>query len=572
MKFSKLTVAIAATLGATASFNALAMDLYVDTKTKQIYAEPGRGRVLMGSFEKVAEAPANSLAAPAAPLATKAEVSAIREELALKNNEIKALSEFAAEANGPESAHVSLKDGIHFATKDGNFSAGINGRMQVDSQVNNQSFDTPSNGYFGATNRNGSNITTGIGDQRAALNDGVALRRARLGVEGTFFKKTDYKFEYDFTRGNGLNAGGVTDAYIRYNFSKPFSVKVGAFKEPFSLEEATSNRYTSFIERNMAVNTFVDNLNTYKMGIGANYATDRWQVGSSLQTEGVGGYNAYGNNSLTASTGSAINTNGGVNRNGGGGDTSWEVNTRLTGVPWMASKTKFLHVGASGSFININNNYTSNGTYSNGGLIYANGLGGNVDRSNILNTGNLTSTGNENNAAARQANNVTRFGGESAVVYGPFSAQAEYIQTNVSGKGYDNAVLQGAYGYVTYFLTGESRNYKAKTAAWDRLKPNRNFDMKGGLGAWELVAGYDWMDLNSGGVLGGSANVAKGGFNWFPHSHLRVSANYLHPMNIQTANQQQYKQGGTPALTTTQGQAFNGASLDMFETRVQVDW
>jgi len=212
MKFSKLTVAIAATLGATASFNALAMDLYVDTKTKQIYAEPGRGRELMGSFEKVAEAPAHSLAAPAAALATKAEVAAIREELDLKNNEIKALSEFAAEANGPESAHVSLKDGIHFATKDGNFTAGVNGRLQVDSQVNNQSFDTPQNGYFGKTNPNGTNITTGIGDAPAGLNDGVALRRARLGVEGTFFKKTDYKFEYDFTRGNGLNAGGVTDA------------------------------------------------------------------------------------------------------------------------------------------------------------------------------------------------------------------------------------------------------------------------------------------------------------------------------------------------------------------------
>jgi phosphate-selective porin OprO and OprP len=570
MKFSKLTVAIAATLGATASFNALAMDLYVDTKTKQIYAEPGRGRVLMGSFEKVAEAPANSLAAPAAPLATKAEVSAIREELALKNNEIKALSEFAAEANGPESAHVSLKDGIHFATKDGNFSAGINGRMQIDSQVNNQSFATPMDGYY--NNVSGSTATNGM---PASLNDGVALRRGRLGVEGTFFKKTDYKFEYDFTRGNGLNAGGITDAYVRYNFSKPFSVKIGAFKEPFSLEEATSNRYTSFIERNMAVNTFVDNLNTYKLGIGGNYATDRWQIGSSLQTEGVGGYsNAYGNSALTSNngsasnnTGSASNNNGGVNRNGGGGDTSWEVNTRVSGVPWMASKTKFLHVGASGSFININNNYTSNGTYNNGGLIYANGLGGNVDRSPILNTGNLTSTGNQNLATAHQANNVTRFGGESALVYGPFSAQGEYILNNVSGKGYNNAALAGAYGYVTYFVTGESRNYKAKTASWDRLKPNRNFDMKGGMGAWELVAGYDWMNLNSGGVLGGSADVVKGGINWYPHSHLRVMANYLHPMAINTQGQQ-----GKAGTSSTQGEAFNGAKLDMFETRVQVDW
>ena len=49
-------------------------------------------------------------------------------------------------------------------------------------------------------------------------------------------------------------------------------------------------------------------------------------------------------------------------------------------------------------------------------------------------------------------------------------------------------------------------------------------------------------------------------------------ANYLHPMNIDTSGQQGYKQGGTAANTTTQGAAFNGASLDMFETRFQVDW
>ena len=558
-------MAIAATLGTSFAFDAIAMDLYVDTKTKQIFAEPGRGRVLMGAFEKVAEEP-SPLSPPKAPLATKAEVAAIREELQLKNNEIKALSEFAAEANGPESAHVSLKDGIHFATKDGNFSAGINGRLQIDSQVNNQSFDTGTyTANQSSTKYQDGSQTNGVS---AGLNNGAGLRRARLGVEGTFFKKTDYKFEYDFTRGTGTNAGGITDAYVRYNFSKPLSVKVGAFKEPFSLEEATSNRYTSFIERNMAVNTFIDNLNTYKVGIGANYATDRWQIGSSLQTEGVGAYNAYGSGTAASATGA----NGGVNRGGGSGDTSWEVNTRLTGVPWMASKTKFLHVGASGSFIQINNNFKANGTYNNGGIIYANGLGGNIDRTAILNTGNLTSNTTQKAGGARMADNVTRFGAESAMVYGPWSVQGEYIQNNVSGNGYDNASLEGAYGYVTYFLTGESRNYKAKTAAWDRLKPNRNFDMKGGMGAWELVGGYDWMNLNSGGVLGGSATVAKGGINWYPHSHVRIMANYLHPMSIDTTNQQNYKIQGGGTTNTGQGNALNGASLDMFETRVQLDW
>src|SRR6185312_2884825 len=38
------------------------IDLYVDTKTKQIYAEPGEGRVRMGSFEKVPEKPAKPVA------------------------------------------------------------------------------------------------------------------------------------------------------------------------------------------------------------------------------------------------------------------------------------------------------------------------------------------------------------------------------------------------------------------------------------------------------------------------------------------------------------------------------
>ena len=47
------------------------------------------------------------------------------------------------------------------------------------------------------------------------LDDGMSIRRARLGIEGTFFKDTDYKFEYDFTRGNGTTGAGVTDAFIR---------------------------------------------------------------------------------------------------------------------------------------------------------------------------------------------------------------------------------------------------------------------------------------------------------------------------------------------------------------------
>jgi len=345
-----------------------------------------------------------------------------------------------------------------------------------------------------------------------------------------------------------------------YQFSKEASVKVGNFKEPFSLEEATSNRYTTFIQRNMMVDAFVDGLNTYKSGIGANYSTDRWMAATSLQTEAAG----VSKSTTSVGTGAAVSSSdlaknlpgvGGdtSNRGGGVGDTAWEVNARVAGTPWFESKTKFLHVGAGGTYMQLNNNYSANGTYKNGSISFANGIGNNVDRTNILSTGTLTS-GNKGVAGSHQADYVTRFGAESAVVYGPFSAQSEYIRTDVSGKGYKDTALDGYYGYVTYFLTGESRNYKAKTASWDRIKPSHNFDMKGGLGAWELATGYDYLNLNSGDIAGGRASTAKFGINWYPNSHTRVMANYIKALDIKSTN------------------VYNNADFDIIETRVQLDW
>ena len=82
MKFSKLTMAITIALTAGASTNALAISLYVDTKTKQIYAEPGKGRVLMGEFEKVGDKPKVA----ESPEADAAEMAAIRKDIEFKTN------------------------------------------------------------------------------------------------------------------------------------------------------------------------------------------------------------------------------------------------------------------------------------------------------------------------------------------------------------------------------------------------------------------------------------------------------------------------------------------------------
>ena len=220
-------------------------------------------------------------------------------------------------------------------------------------------------------------------------------------------------------------------------------------------------------------------------------------------------------------------------------------------------------------------------------------MDGNVDRTLILDTGPLSGwvpnsshysgsgcTGpgtGANTCSFRKVGSYGRFGGESAVVYGPFSAQAEFIETIVSGTGYSDNKLNGAYGYMTYFLTGESRTYKAKTGAWDRIKPLQNFTTRGGLGAWELAVGYDHLDLNSGVIQGGRASSGKIGLNWYPNSRVRIMANFIHFLDINTANVNNAAQttavnGGNTWASNNRSQSFNGTHPDIFEVRGQLDF
>ncbi len=527
MKLTKLSLAMASLIGAGFATNALALDLYVDTKTQQLFAEPGPGRTKLGSFEKVED-----------QAAQKAEIEKIKEDLALKSNAIKSLDEHV---NDPSEGKLHINEkGIKFESKDGNFDMAINGRMQVDAQMNVQN----------------ANTTTGVSPTSSdQLADGSNIRRARLGVEGSFYKDYEYKFEYDFSRGNGTVAAGITDAYLNWKGYSNLGVKIGSFKEPFSLEEATSNRWITFIERNMAVNSFSDNPNAYKTGLGLTWSEPRWTAAGALMTEPVGGGWAYSTSKATSTGGLAGQGNGNNNRNNGSGDMGWEITGRVTGLPWFEDKNKFLHIGASGSERFMPNNLGG----GDNRMAYTAAVNSNVDRSNVLNTSTIA-----------LGSTLTRMGAESAFIYGPFSAQAEYIQTDISNSSnaanaqyVNGATLQGYYGYMSYFLTGESRAYKAKTGAFDRLKPNRNFDMKGGLGAWEIAAGYDYLNLNSKGINGGEASTAKFGVNWYPHSHFKVMANYIHVLDVQQSAALGFN---------NRGKAWDGGNLDMFEMRGQVDF
>jgi phosphate-selective porin OprO/OprP len=549
-----------------------AIDLYMDTKTEQLYAKPGPGRVHLGNFVKEGPAPKEGPALKTGGVSASAtaetdnalektaeimqaqkdaELAAMRKDIELKAKmrEARLVSDVASleeRVKESEKVHIEFKEGgPHFASKDGNFTFSLNGRMQVGSQWN--FIDD----VAAATGNNAPN----------ELNNGVALRRARLGFEGSFLKLWDYKFEYDFTRGNGSVAAGVTDAFMRLNVDKAFSIKAGSFKEPFSLEEAASNRFLTFIERHMGPNTFVDNPNTYKLGIGANYAVQRFQTGIAFQTEPVGPW---------SSSSTTVNASGTNNRNNGGGDSGYEGIGRITGRPWMEDETKFMHVGISAGHTVVNTQYTANGDVVTTPSAQGGGGGGmaffafpdtNVDRTNVLNTGNL-SLGNKNDPGSRQISSYDRFGAEYWLVYGPLSLQAEYIRTNINGRGYDNEHLKGYYGYASYFLTGESRAYHVRNGASNRIRPRQNFQLNGsGWGAWELAFGYDFVDLNSGVIRGGQMDLVRFALNWYPHPLFKIQNNIIYTLNIDTSG-----------VANARSAGFNNGQIGAWLTQVQMDF
>ncbi|MEI2766961.1 MAG: porin [Nitrosomonas sp.] len=569
MQLFRPPLAILAVISLCVASSSHALDLYVDTKTKQIFAEPGPGRVHMGTYEKSgATAKATKQASPSTELtpvpedqkadasnkSTSDRLTRLREKAEKEQlkGQVSMLDERVKEV---EKIHGNFDDrGLHWSTKDGNFSVSLNGRIQPASQYN---FINEPDPAFGSNTAN-------------ELNSGMNIRRARLGVEGTFLKIWDYKFEYDFSRGNGSVGSGITDAFVRLNHTNALSYKAGSFKEPFSLEEAASNRYLTFIERHMSVNAFVDNPNTYKTGIGVNYAVPRWQTGIAFQTEPIGGWSS-------AST--SVNANGNQNRNNGSGDTGWQGIGRVSGRPWMESETKFLHVGVSAGHTDVNTQYRADGTMvgegqigGGGGMSFFAFPGTNVDRSNILNTGNL-STGALSDPNHRRVSSYDRYGAESWFVYGPFSAQAEYLRTNINGTGYSGEHLTGYYGFISYFLTGESKAYHVRNGAANRIKPNKPFQFGGpGLGAWEVAFGYDYIDMNSGAIKGGEADMVRFGLNWYPHSNVKFQANVVHTLNINTAGTPTTNTNGYSGGAGARTHGWDNASLSAFLTQLTVDF
>ena len=329
----------------------------------------------------------------------------------------------------------------------------------------------------------------GIGKEGDASD--TEWRRTRITGKGTV--KKDWSYGLTINIDDADETADINTAYIKYSGLKPISFTFGKFKEPFGLERLTSSKWISTIERAMILDV-------------VNEGHGQPETGGVM----VSGYHEEMGN---------LNWALGVfddNQEDADGDDNYAFTGRVAAAPRF-SEDSFVHLGLAFSERERDEaRYrvrTRFGVHTN-----------NAARTTL--------------ADLPSGDDASQWGVEAAFVTGPFSLQTEYVDLEIDGGSqrdengnnvgrFSDLEGDGYYIQGAWTLTGEQRSYKTKGAYFDKVKP------KGPMGAWELVARYEEIDVEYGGVVGADDSVDYDaekmvlGVNWYANSNVKFMLNYI---------------------------------------------
>jgi phosphate-selective porin OprO and OprP len=486
----------------------------------------------------------------------------------------------------PAKVLMTYDRGYHFGFSDatGDNTVELFGRLQLDT-----------GGY---TNYNPAPMTL----DRKGLSDGIDLRRARIGVIGTFMTDWHYAFVYDF--GNSSDSSninnalasansstspttsntflsGVENAFLTYNGfynqSRPFPVAFdfGIMDVPWTLEEATSSNDLMFLERatpQVIATSFGGG--DFRSALDLRSNNDRYWLGLFLTGPNSGALHTAG---AACNTGTVAVTPG----------TPCVTSAQMTG---LGPQLSFL---ARGAYQLVQQNDATLHLGFNYANLFAPRVGANeaailladrpelrVDPTSFLATGNIPASGGQ------------VYGVEVAGSYRNFFAQGEYyhyvidtraavptLPGNLQG-GLPGPALNFDGGYVqASYSIGGTRHYDPTRGAYTGVIPeNPMTPGSSGWGGLELAARFTFVNLNSpylttatlgpafsapgvftGGTTtygGGKQTAYGGGLNWYPNYNMKFMLDYEH---VVVDNPQFFG-----------GPNYRGATIDWIAARSQI--
>jgi phosphate-selective porin OprO/OprP len=364
---------------------------------------------------------------------------------------------------------VSLRDGVHFKSDDGNFDIILGGYIGIHYRV--------------FADRPKDNVRTSP--------DTWYIRQARPEISGLIYRDFDFRLQMDFpTSGAVGNAttGTLQDCYAGWRHWSWLSFRVGQFKEPFGQEQTTPDRFLDFAERSEG-----DKF-TPQRDIGAEvYGT----IAGGILTYEAGFFNGQGR--------SVADTNPGKEEAG-----------RIRVQPFVGSNDSFLlkglRLGIAGTVASVQqgniNAFTSTTAY--------------------LNVTYLTTAPVATNVLDGQR---FRWGGDLSWNSGPVGIRgeawrrADSVDTAASPR--QTLYTDSWSVQASVLLTGEKKPLEG------RVVPVQPLDLDAGnWGALEIAARIDRVHIDSDiftlgiAAAAGNANVVTGyslGFNWYLTRNIKIT-------------------------------------------------
>jgi phosphate-selective porin OprO and OprP len=356
-----------------------------------------------------------------------------------------------------------LRNGIlTFESKDQNYKVWYDVRVQADGAV-----------FFG--------------DTYNEIGNGTSIRRARFAIKTEFGKYWYAELDMDISN----SELEIKDAYLQFHNNRGLEMKVGNFKEGFSIESTTTSRYLTFIERSMAVNTFAPSRH-------------------------IGFATSYGKNWLFAMGGVHFQDIGGLeervfsedNNKDFGTDEGYSLTGKLVLMPWHNNPDKGLHFGVAGSYRIPKTSIDVPGVtrYSTRSLT-------SINRKKYIDTDLM-------------ATDYTKITGlEMAGYYKGLRFQAEYIMSNVKRSNIEKIEkFNGFYVFGSWMLFGGKYNYNTGEAEFTQPTRGKNW------GDLELAFRYDYLSLNShmDGIMGGAGEGYTFGLNYHINNNIKIMLNYAY--------------------------------------------
>lgn len=303
---------------------------------------------------------------------------------------------------------------------------------------------------------------------------GREIRRARIYIKGDATSKLMYEIEYSLVGKNEWK-----DVYVKYQPMESIGIQVGNIKEPMGLENLTSSSTSTFMERSL-MDTFMQ---SRKLGI---------LVHGNYKKEGHRGTISLGifGRSLDKL----------LEKEEGGSSLIGRITYAL-----IEGKDDVIHLGVSAGTT----------TYHQKSIKYATDGGAHLYEGSLLKN------------KVKKVKRTKRLGVEAAMVKGAFSFQGEYMAMTAANKK-DDYNFNAWYGEVSWFLTGEHRKYKPKSAKFSRIKIKRPFKRQTDdyWGALELAFRVSKIDLSDKKKAVNEEVDMTVGLNYYPQKNVKLMGSY----------------------------------------------